>query len=503
MGHVLMLGFWFLSAATIEPIGGPQEIKVRRDTAYVVGADGVSLKINGPGKVMLRLLGATAAGGKGIELTIRRDGAYVSTNTIVLKPAKGGPANYASAGAVGFEVPEGPHTYEIRAKGAATLAFVPAAVPKISKPAMAKPETADAVTPKTNTAMTAADAVTPEESTAIAATDAALDEAGNEKATVAAAAATPTTAVSGASGNPAAKTAAESESEDLDAESAEAMAKVAALSDSIGGSAGGGAGDHESDAGRVARARRVAVYDLGLANIDKSIGSVVTDSLLVELRKLQGISAIGMDEIREMLAFEQAKDAMGCDDVTCLAEIGGALGADDLITGKLSKVGDGNVMLVRRIDQRKATVSGVFDQRLSAGEGEEFLLSVGTAVEKLFPEQPLKPGAQRGVAEEVTLRLHPPPLPPWSVYSVSSGALGAAIAGAVFGILARNAEQEYNDYGKLALTTTVDGATLVSKGNSAERNALIANSLFITSGALALTAGIMSLFTDWQGYSEQ
>ena len=45
-----------------------------------------------------------------------------------------------------------------------------------------------------------------------------------------------------------------------------------------------------------------------MQGIEPNIGAVVTDSLLTEVRKLQGVSAIGMDEIRAMLfALEQAR----------------------------------------------------------------------------------------------------------------------------------------------------------------------------------------------------
>jgi hypothetical protein len=43
----------------------------------------------------------------------------------------------------------------------------------------------------------------------------------------------------------------------------------------------------------------------------------------------------------QMLALEQAKQSVGCgSDMACLAEIGGALGADYLITGSVLLVGD-------------------------------------------------------------------------------------------------------------------------------------------------------------------
>ena len=208
-----------------------------------------------------------------------------------------------------------------------------------------------------------------------------------------------------------------------------------------------------------------------------------------------------MDEIRDMLAFEKTKDQAGCDDVTCLAEIGGALGVDDLLTGRLSKIGDGHVMVLRRIDQSHAQTVSVFDKRLVAGDGEEFLAAVGPAIATTFAEQPLRPGATRGVADEVALRLHPPPLPQWSVYLAAGGTLAALAGGSVFGVLARAAKQDYDAYAADSTTQLVNGRTLADKRAAVQGNALKANVFLVSAGALLLTTGIMSLFTDWHGYA--
>ena len=65
---------------------------------------------------------------------------------------------------------------------------------------------------------------------------------------------------------------------------------------------------------------RVAVYDLERVNIPEGMARVVTTALLAEVRKLEGASVIGMEEIREMLNFEAQRQAMGCDaDESCMA----------------------------------------------------------------------------------------------------------------------------------------------------------------------------------------
>ena len=123
------------------------------------------------------------------------------------------------------------------------------------------------------------------------------------------------------------------------------------------------------------------MYDLELSNVPKGLGSATTEALLQEVRKLEGVSAIGMDEVQGDARHWVRRQAMGCDaDDECLAEIAGALGVDEILTGKLTEQADGRMMVLKRIDQRRAQVRETFDKRLEVGNGEEFLLSVGDAV---------------------------------------------------------------------------------------------------------------------------
>lgn len=55
----------------------------------------------------------------------------------------------------------------------------------------------------------------------------------------------------------------------------------------------------------------LAVYDLDGAGIEPHVGRVVTSSVVEELRKLQRVSVISMDEVRAMLDREAQKQLMG------------------------------------------------------------------------------------------------------------------------------------------------------------------------------------------------
>ncbi len=261
-----------------------------------------------------------------------------------------------------------------------------------------------------------------------------------------------------------------------------------------------------ASASGLAQAVRIAVYDFELQGIEPNIGHVVTDSALAEVRKLQGVSAIGMDEIRDMLSHEANKQILGCEsNESCLAEIAGALGVDELISGQLSKVDDGTVFVMRRIDQRRAKVIGVVNKRLTSGSGEEFLAAIGPAVEELFPKRSLREGLERGVPKEMALRLNPPPLPSWTTIAVGGTAAAVAIAGGVFGLLANEAQHDYTSFAKsgVGAVVPISGADLMGKRERLVSRVHTANALFISAGAMALSAGIMALFTDWYGYAAE
>lgn len=61
-----------------------------------------------------------------------------------------------------------------------------------------------------------------------------------------------------------------------------------------------------------------------------------------ELNALGPFEAISNADVRRMLEFEAEKQKLGCDgtDASCLAEIGGALGAAYLVAGQVLKVED-------------------------------------------------------------------------------------------------------------------------------------------------------------------
>jgi hypothetical protein len=246
---------------------------------------------------------------------------------------------------------------------------------------------------------------------------------------------------------------------------------------------------------------RVAVYDFETSNIPDGMARVISNSLLTEIRKLEGISAIGMDEIREMLDFESQRQAMGCDaNQACMAQIAGALGVDEVVTGRLSEEANGRMLTLRRIDQRRAEVVGSIDRRLAIGDGEEFLLAIGPAVEGIYPERNNRPGTERGVPEKVLLRLNPPPISPMTTLSTIGVSVAALVLGGAYAYRGQEQAEFYNSGAGMEPgryeSTQLD--TFRTTQESAQSYVALGNVGLITGGVLAIGSTVMSLFTDWE-----
>jgi hypothetical protein len=250
------------------------------------------------------------------------------------------------------------------------------------------------------------------------------------------------------------------------------------------------------------RVVRVAVRGLVAGGDDERLASVTTDAIVAELRKLTRLSVIGMDEVRALLDLEAEKQLVGCTDESCMAEIVEALGADVLIVGQVQKIGDGRVFGLKRLDARHPEAATQVNQQLDA-EDAAVLAMVGPAIEQLFPEHPVKVGETRGVAPTLHLRLSPPPVPVWATVSVAAGGLVALAASG--GAVAVN-QVLRADAVALAKSSTlenpVSGQDLVEREGAVGAAFVTAVAAGVSGAVIVAVAGVMALFTDWDGYAD-
>src|ERR1700722_11310118 len=111
---------------------------------------------------------------------------------------------------------------------------------------------------------------------------------------------------------------------------------------------------------------RLAVMDLtARVGVTKELAQTLTDEVVAGLRrKLPNVKVMSADDVRTLLRVHAQKVKLGCQDLSCLAEIGGALGATQLVVGSLSRLGDTYSLEVRLVDSTRALVVRESSQKL-------------------------------------------------------------------------------------------------------------------------------------------
>src|SRR2546428_24124 len=79
---------------------------------------------------------------------------------------------------------------------------------------------------------------------------------------------------------------------------------------------------------------RILVLNLSASGVEENLVKNLSEVFAAAIREaLPQVTVLGQSEVNSMLAVEKQRDLLGCaDSVSCLAEIGGALGADHLAT---------------------------------------------------------------------------------------------------------------------------------------------------------------------------
>lgn len=134
---------------------------------------------------------------------------------------------------------------------------------------------------------------------------------------------------------------------------------------------------------------RVAILEPAAIGIPLAQASAVTAALLeilaAETGRL-GYDVISSSDIKAMLALEKQRDLLGCEsDVSCLAEIGGALGTELMINGSIASMGGVYTLSLSLVDSRSVRVRSRFQG--SAGSEAVLAETARRGVAILFEKQ--------------------------------------------------------------------------------------------------------------------
>ncbi|MCK5691067.1 hypothetical protein KAI87_17420, partial [Myxococcota bacterium] len=207
--------------------------------------------------------------------------------------------------------------------------------------------------------------------------------------------------------------------------------------------------------------------------VEKGTTNLLSEIVLTEFQNLHP-KVIGGSDLTSMLDVEATKGQMGCNDTSCLAEVGAALGARYIADATLGLIGTRFVFAIKIIDTKNVQVL----KRISKTgkmDDEVLIETVVQAVRELMGSEKTAKSAETKPALSVVAETKP-------VKSGSSlmvpafSVAGVALAGGlVMGLMASGADGDLADMGTPTASEVVDYNDTRDK---AKRYALIADGLF-------------------------
>ena len=105
-------------------------------------------------------------------------------------------------------------------------------------------------------------------------------------------------------------------------------------------------------------AQAIAVLDLeAVHGVKASMAEVLSDILLSRLTESRRFkSIIAGEDLRDMISIEEQKQAIGCDDESCMTALGGALGVPLMAVPSIGRIGDQFIINFKVLDVDDAKV---------------------------------------------------------------------------------------------------------------------------------------------------
>jgi hypothetical protein len=107
------------------------------------------------------------------------------------------------------------------------------------------------------------------------------------------------------------------------------------------------------------------------------------DMLANEIRAMGNYRVIGKSDIHTALDLEQRKTMMGCNEDSCIAEIGGALGVRWVVVGNISLFGETYLLNLKMLDAEKVQVVSGVSKKVGGGE-EKLIDALSSGSKELF-----------------------------------------------------------------------------------------------------------------------
>lgn len=132
---------------------------------------------------------------------------------------------------------------------------------------------------------------------------------------------------------------------------------------------------------------KIAVIDLkAKRGIDEMTVSSLTDLICTEIASSGKYTVIGRDDMQAMLEHISDKQLLECDDTKCLAQVGGALGVQRLLSGNIGMIGNTYLINLKLIDIDNVVVMNRISEEYK-GDEAGLIGKIKETVAMLFGEK--------------------------------------------------------------------------------------------------------------------
>jgi TolB-like protein len=153
---------------------------------------------------------------------------------------------------------------------------------------------------------------------------------------------------------------------------------------------------------------KIAVLPLtaGEGISDKTAASL-TEAAAAEVRRVPGIQLITQQDVVTLMGFKRERALLGCQEESCVAEVGGAIGVDRLVIGTLSKLGESLFATLKLMDVKRGKVLSQSDRRLRNGTIDDLLDALPAMTTELMAAAPVPAPRPAVVATPAKLTIAP------------------------------------------------------------------------------------------------
>jgi hypothetical protein len=234
---------------------------------------------------------------------------------------------------------------------------------------------------------------------------------------------------------------------------------------------------------------KIAVMPMKAQRVEQTTVTILDDLLAARVDLLGKYSVIMPDDIAFVLNLDALKTTLDCSSATCMAELSGALGVEELVRGTVSQLGSKLILNLVRLKTRDAEI---INRAIVKVELDENLYddALGQAVAQLFPGKKGSPatGASTAKSTGSITTIESSSLPEisttvWVFWGVGAVATGL---GTYFGLESKRLEESGNAQGY--------GQQVIIQ--DAQRKALLTNISFGVAGASLATGLLLWILDD-------